>query len=95
MTTPLGQVLDLSASGMKLFIKGRLTVAPGDRFDASLNENGDRIDLTGRIVRIEKLGIRRHAVAVQFIDMTVEQRRHLESIVAGAQFVSPRVWVAA
>lgn len=95
MTTPLGQVLDLSASGMKLFIKGRLTLAAGDRFDASLDERGGQVDLTGRVVRIEKLGVRRHAVAVQFIDMTLEQRRRLESIVDAAMFVSPRLWIAA
>ncbi len=95
MSTPLGEVLDLSASGMKLFVMGRLPLAVGDRFDASLQEDSGRIDLTAEVVRIERLGVRRHAVGVRFVDLSAGHRQQLEAIVSAAQFVSPRLWVAA
>ena len=93
----LGEVLDLSESGMKVFRKGAQSLAIGDRFDAEVEHPGMTVRLTARVIRIEKLGLRRHAIGLTFVDPTPQQRDQIAALIGRARdgCIGPQLWLAA
>ena len=92
-STCLGQVLDLSQSGMKLFRRGKLNLQVGQRIEADLQGKDHEIRVAARVLRIEKLGFRRHAIAMEFLDLSPEQHGGIAAIVAAEdEYLSPTLW---
>lgn len=96
VTTPFGQVLDLSESGACIFRKGACPVEEGQVVDLEMVDGGIELDLRARVVRTQSLGLRRMEVGVEFLDPTDDERRLIAQLIAQASTdLSPRAWLAA
>lgn len=68
----LGEVLDLSASGMKVLRKGRRAAQMGETFTVTLKYGGFALPVDVRVVRLEKIGFRRYIFGLQFEELNPE-----------------------
>ncbi|MFM9995500.1 MAG: DnaJ domain-containing protein [Phycisphaerales bacterium] len=69
LSCELGEVVDLSASGMKLNCAKKPTVKRGDVLEFSLRSSQQRINVQGRVVWTRRQSWREHRVGVQFINL--------------------------
>ena len=76
VTCDLGTVLDLSASGMRI---GSRRVPKGD-FVVCIRGYDIAVVVTGRLAWQKKVGLFRHELGVEFIDLTEEMSRQLNSL---------------
>lgn len=97
LTTPFGDVLDISDSGIGLFRKGRMQLSLGDTVTLELRHEGVEISLTAKVVRIDPAGLFRHEIGFEFVEIEEETRIKIRSLAHSAcsEFASPRCWVAA
>jgi len=73
----LGEVLDLSASGVRVLVRGRVRLKK-DSVTPMLLEMGDNVvPVKARVVWISRAGWFRHTAGLQFVDVTPEQRAKL------------------
>lgn len=66
VTCSIGEVLDMSATGMKVFRRGRRAVCEGDRFTLTLKYRHFALPVDVRVVRILKRGFRKYELGVAF-----------------------------
>ncbi|MEM8739255.1 MAG: PilZ domain-containing protein [Planctomycetota bacterium] len=96
VSTPFGQVIDVSESGACVFRKGATVFNVGDQVVFQVREPGLTLDLKSRIVRSEPLGLRRYEVGLEFIDPAPEDRVALIQLMTQAnRDYSPPAWLAA
>lgn len=69
LTSSLGDVLDLSGSGVRVRCKGRPTLALGQSVEISLQGAEQRLRLSARVVRVRRTGLWSHQVGLQFCDL--------------------------
>lgn len=93
----LGQVMDISGSGMRIVRKGSLPVKIGESFRIDLKivceDNGETIlpvDVTVR--RIQKLGRRKFDIGVEFLNLTDENRSRLTRLARIASNSARAMW---
>ena len=85
ITCSLGEVTDLSASGMKVLRKGRGTISLGDQITITLKYGQFALPVDVRVRRLEKVSFRRYEVGLEFEESNPEIRNkltHLASISA-------------
>lgn len=76
----LGEIVDLSASGARVRVKGSLPITGGQCFTMKLmGLNGETI-VSCKAIWIAKRGWRKHEVGVQFFDLTPEARKIIAEI---------------
>jgi c-di-GMP-binding flagellar brake protein YcgR len=80
-----GEVVDLSAGGMKVFHKGAAKFAVGDTFDATLDHPTGSARVSAEVVWIEDVGLRRRLVGCRFIDPPSDTTAALERLVHAGQ----------
>ncbi len=75
----VGQVTDLSASGMRVQRRGRPIMDVGDELQISVHPDAGEpaITLTARVVWIERAGFRKHIYGMEFADLDDDQKRQL------------------
>ncbi|MEM1109285.1 MAG: PilZ domain-containing protein [Planctomycetota bacterium] len=96
LSTPFGEVLDLSESGACLFRKGDCPVEVGQAVTLAIADGGIELQLQARVVRTQPLGLRRLEVGVEFIELTDQNRLQIAQLIAqGSSDLSPRAWLAA
>lgn len=85
LTCPLGSIVDLSATGLRLRCDGKPTLKTGQCLPITLQSPQSRLTLRGRVVWIRKRGFRAKSfdLGVEFIDMHPNLGRALEGL---AQF---------
>jgi len=66
VTCSIGDVVDLSASGMRVESKGRRAVSLGDTVSLTLKYGQYALPIDAQVVRIQKTGFRRHVLGLQF-----------------------------
>ncbi len=79
----LGQVLDLSQSGMRVERRGRKIGSVGEAFAIRLAYGECELVLPCKIVRLDRLGFRRHSYGLEFAPLPAETQqtlRHLAQI---------------
>jgi len=78
----VGQVVDLSASGMRVQRRGRPLMEVGDDLTISVLHDGDdsAITLRARVVWIERSGFRKHIYGMEFAGLDDDQKRQLSSL---------------
>ncbi len=76
----LGEVVDLSASGMKVFRKGRSVAKDGDELSLTIENTGNVAEVDCRIVYIEKTGFRKQTYGIEFLNVDEDKRRQLVKI---------------
>jgi len=69
LESSLGQVLDISVSGMRVICRH---IPKNEQFDFQLNTSVDPITVTGKIVWQQRLGFRKHEIGLSFINASKE-----------------------
>lgn len=69
LSCALGDVVDLSAAGMKVSCAKKPAVRKGDVLDFSIRSATQRINVQGRVVWIRRQSWREHRVGVQFLNL--------------------------
>ncbi len=75
----VGQVTDLSASGMRVNRRGRPIMDVGDELQIGIHPDAGEpaITLTARVVWIERKGFRKHIYGMEFAGLNDDQKRQL------------------
>lgn len=81
----LGELVDISASGMRVMRRGRSPYRIGFEFKLDLWMDQMKIPVKVRLVHIEKRGFRRRILGLEFIDQSDEQRRRIVEVARNAQ----------
>ena len=89
LTCPLGDVYDLSATGIRLRGKGRCKLSVGQAVAVTLQAPQGALTLQAKVVRIQRQGLRSYDVGMQFIGITAGTARALKTL-AEFGFVSGR-----
>lgn len=78
----VGQVEDLSASGMRVKRRGRPIMEIGDELTIGVHPDAGEpaIKLHARVVWIEKSGFRQHIYGMEFADLSDDQKRQLSEL---------------
>jgi len=80
---PLGNVVDLSASGLRAQCERRPPLKPRQVLTLRLRTGQHQLELIGRVVRISRLTWRRYDIGIEFVDVTERLATVLKSL---AQF---------
>lgn len=76
----LGDVLDLSGSGMRVVRQGRSFVDVGDEFAVLISWDEASLPVQVKVARVTKIGFRKFEYGLQFMDLSDESRRELTRI---------------
>lgn len=97
LSTPFGEVMDLSESGIGVFRKGSVACSIGDTVSVYLAHGSYEIDLTAKCVRISRVGLFRHEIGFAFVNIDQATRDEICALMnsAGIELSSPRCWIAA
>lgn len=76
----LGKILDLSASGMRVFRKGGAVAKVGDKIHLVIEYLDASMKVGVVTVRADKVGFRKHMYGFQFIDLTDQQKTRLAAL---------------
>ncbi len=75
---PLGEVLDLSQTGMRL--RGKHKPPAGQLLQLTLHWGHEHVAVNGRVRRVVRRGLCKFEVGIQFVGLTDAHRRILESL---------------
>ena len=89
LTCPLGDVYDLSGTGIRLRGKGRCKLTVGQVLAVTLQAPQGAMTLQARVVRIQRQGLRSYDVGMQFVGIKPGTARALRTL-AEFGFVSGR-----
>lgn len=97
LSTPFGEVIDISDKGIGVFRKGRVVCAIGDTVTIYLRHEGRDIELTAKVVRIDNVGLFRHDIGFQFVGIDEGTRDQVRAMTEQAcnEFTGPRCYLAA
>ena len=85
----MGQVVDISAGGMRVVRKGALPVQEGERFRVDLQVDKEIMEIAVEVRRIRKTGRRQFEFGLQFVNLAEDTRRRLVKLARMAA-TSPR-----
>jgi len=88
----LGQVVDISASGMKVVRKGALPVAEGESFRIDLEVEKEILSLDVTVRRVRKLGRRKFELGLEFVNLEDETRSKLCRLARIAASCARAMW---
>lgn len=80
LTCNVGQIRDLSASGMQVFRKGGAIAKLGDEMQIVIEYLDSSMAVDVKTVRADKLGFRKHLFGFEFIHLTDEQKSRLGAL---------------
>ena len=97
LSTPYGEVMDISDSGMGVFRKGRVICAVGDEVKLHLSHGSVEIELKARVARIANVGLFRHEIGFEFVGIDEATLTELWKLTDNActEFTGPRCFIAA
>ena len=78
ITCSLGQVADISATGMRVVSRGKLNVAEDEVIPLTMHTPSGLIALSAQVIWIMKTGIIRHEIGFRFVDITPRALANLE-----------------
>jgi hypothetical protein len=75
----IGDVVDISASGMRVQRSGRPVLEVGDEFRITVHPDAGEpvLTLPSRVVWIERKGFRKHIYGIEFANLNDDQKRRL------------------
>ena len=81
-----GEVVDLSASGIRVFRNGGMKWKVGDQIPLLLKWNEDTVELSAEVLRVRRLGFRRFDVGLSFVEVSEEVQEAIVKLSRGARF---------
>lgn len=88
----MGEVTDISASGMRVVRKGALPVAEGEKFRVDVQIDKEIMSLDVMVRRIRKLGRRKYEFGLEFIHLEEEDRARLIRLARIAATSARTMW---
>lgn len=85
LRTALGEVVDVSASGMRVRRQGRGGVTAGDTYSFVLENEGVACRVTCRVARVRRVGLFRHEIGLEFVELTEEVARRVAQLAIDAR----------
>ncbi|MCC6681300.1 MAG: PilZ domain-containing protein [Phycisphaeraceae bacterium] len=76
----IGQIRDLSASGMKIFRKGSSIGQVGECLEITIEYMDSHMTVRAQIIRNDKAGFRKRLYGFAFVDLTEEQKARLTAL---------------
>ena len=97
ISTEFGEVVNFSETGFAIFRKGALDINIGGELKLAVAFDGQIRQVTGKIVRLEELAVRRWEIGLELTDLTDADREWLRSLADRGEHITtgPRVWLAA
>ena len=94
VTCSLGQVLDLSSSGMRVQTKVQPTLKAGQIFGTILETFAGPLQIAAEVAWVRQAGWRKHQIGIRFVDPSPELRRAINELarsVASNEVVRPDI----
>lgn len=82
----IGDVVDLSATGVRVFRRGGLKWRIGETINLTLRWHSDEIQVLARVLRANRLGFRRHDIGLEFVEVSPEAQEAIADLARGARF---------
>ncbi|MFW6059885.1 MAG: PilZ domain-containing protein [Phycisphaeraceae bacterium] len=79
----LGEVVDLSVDGMRVLHRGRSAVEAGETFDMLLQHGEEDMAVSVRVVRVERMGDGREAIALEITDPSPQVQQQILAMQPG------------
>lgn len=79
VSSDLGPVRDLSASGMRVRVKGKPKIH--ECLTVRISAEDLSVTVQARIVWVQRCGLRRYEIGIEFIDLTGEQQQQIRDLV--------------
>lgn len=76
----LGEVLDISASGMRVKHRGRFSTAKGETITTTIQVGATKIPAKVKIAWVRRAGFWSHQIGLEFVEMTDESRKVITQI---------------
>ncbi|MHC4991545.1 MAG: DnaJ domain-containing protein [Planctomycetota bacterium] len=76
----LGDLLDLSQTGMRIKCDSKPPVKVGQMIQMTLRSPGDKLPVVGKIVWLRRKGLRAYQIGIMFVNVTRRQAENLESL---------------
>jgi len=77
LTCELGEVLDVSASGVRIATRSWSGLRPGDSTQLTLRTNNGAVMVEAMVMWARKVGLRKRQVGLRFINIDERTRRQL------------------
>lgn len=87
LQTDLGQVVNLSGSGMRVLARQSRLERLGETLDITIAGLGERITVRATIVWSRRIGFRRHVLGFRFADLPQRERSRLTELARTAIFL--------
>ncbi|MEM9251324.1 MAG: PilZ domain-containing protein [Planctomycetota bacterium] len=81
LSSPYGEVIDLSLTGMKVYRKGGRQPVVGDRLEATLEHSLASVKVAAEVVWVEDVGLRRRLIGCRFLDPTEADQKSLGQLI--------------
>lgn len=79
-TCDFGDVVDISASGMRVECARRPAAKVGEFGPITVSTHGESFSVPGRVVWVRRIGLWRHAVGVEFGELSPKARHALVNL---------------
>ena len=89
LSSPFGQVTDISDTGLRIFRKGKMDLAVGQSLRLDLRHPAAELTLEAEVMRIERLGLFRHEVGLRFTSVDSAALEAIRRVVAASQAEMP------
>jgi hypothetical protein len=76
-----GEIVDLSADGMRIRQRGGARVKQNDQIVISISFMSNEVQLKARVIWSRKTGFRRREIGLQFVELAPQVKSTLEEIV--------------
>lgn len=97
LSTPFGEVMNISDAGMGVFRKGHVICAVGDEVKLHLSHGSTDFQLKARVARVVKVGLFRHEIGFKFVGIDAATRTEIAKLTDNtcSEFTGPRCYIAA
>lgn len=80
----LGEVVDMSSSGMRVRMRGRRGLSEEDRFNVRIDASCGQLTVPARVVWLRRVGILSFEAGLEFHELSPEMRAAVNSVARSA-----------
>lgn len=80
VTSTLGEVLDLSSSGVRIRCGRKPEFRAGSELDVELNGIDGPFEVHAKVAWVRRAGLRRHEAGLEFLNLTDDARKQLAAL---------------